>query len=197
MNAHGTPDAQGRVWIGTAWYPAPTAVAAQSRVAAATRRAECRKAKAINPTVKLTSGAAVPGRLEPEPEAWVCVTIPVRTVNPQNGSHGHWSTASRRAKRQRETVALSLIGVDDATRTALARGCTIKLTRVSPGRLDRTNVWSALKHVADAVAAWLLGGEPGQHDDDPRLTWEEPGQLRASPGVFGVVLSIRPRANND
>lgn len=33
----------------------------------------------------------------------------------------------------------------------------------------------------------------GQHDDDERLTWEEPGQLRSSPGVYGVVLSIRPR----
>lgn len=124
---------------------------------------------------------------------YVCVTVPVKTISESN-DRGHWAQRARRAARQRAAVALALIGVDEATRKALAEGCTVKLTRVSPGRLDYLNLGSALKHIADAVAVWLFGGSPGENDDDPRVTWDlDRDQLKSEPGVYGVIVSIRPR----
>jgi hypothetical protein len=133
--------------------------------------------------------AAVPSADGP----FVCVTVPVKTVSETNHRDAHWAQRSRRAAGQREAVALALLGVDDGTRAELAKGCTVRLTRVSVGRLDELNLGAAVKHVADAVAVWLLGGEPGEMDGDPRITWE----LRQLPapkrGVCGVIVSITPR----
>jgi hypothetical protein len=129
---------------------------------------------------------AVPAPLSP----YVCVTIPLRTVNATNVREHHMAR-SRRVKREHEAVRLALIDVDAATRAALAQGCTVTMTRASAGTLDDDGLRAALKSVRDCVAVFLLGGRIGQHDSDPRIVWDYK-QLRTSRGACGVVLSIRP-----
>lgn len=126
-------------------------------------------------------------------EPWVTVTVPIKTVNRLNGGRG-LGDRIRRPKIEREATALSLIGVPAKTWAKLAEGCVVSLTRISPRKLDPSNIWAALKSVQDQVAVMLFGGNPGQYDYDPRVTWDEPQQL-ISPkrGVYGVIVSIRVR----
>jgi len=134
-----------------------------------------------------------PDTVEALEEQHVVVTIPIKTKNPTNNRQ-HWRTVSKRIKAEHKAVWLSLITVPNATRIALAAGCTVKMTRVSSGHLDPIDgLGPALKGVKDAVSAWLLGGTPGSMDEDERITWEL-GQLRAERGCAGVILSIRMRA---
>ena len=122
----------------------------------------------------------------------ITVTVPVRTKNPTNTREQWWAVA-RRAKAEHAAVFAALAPHAGA-RPALAAGCRVELTRVSCGRVDRFNLGATLKGVIDAVAMWLLGGTPGRHDEDPRIEWAEPKQLRSGRNVFGVIVTIRPRA---
>jgi len=150
----------------------------------------CVPRAAKSPREKLAADAGWAGRgLGGEP--FICVTVPVKTRNPLNlsgkAAMGWRITA---AKRERDATALSLLGVDDETREALAAGCVVTLTRVSAGKLDDDAVPATLKHIRDQIAVFLLGGTPGQRDSDPRIAWSY-GQLRGPAGAAGVVLSIR------
>lgn len=121
----------------------------------------------------------------------VAVTIHTRTVNGTN-ERVHWSVRSRRAAGERSAVNLAVYDVPLEVRSALAAGCVVKMTRVSVGTLDDDGLRSALKHVRDAVAMWLLGGGPGEMDSDPRITWEY-AQRRGKRGDPAVDIEILPR----
>jgi hypothetical protein len=49
-------------------------------------------------------------------------------------------------------------------------------------------LWAVGPRVRDAVAVWLLGGKPGQMDDDPRIRWQ-PWQEPEGPA--GVRVRVR------
>lgn len=125
-----------------------------------------------------------------EPSVWV--VVPVKTKNPTNNRE-HWRAVSRRAKQEHAAVYLALAEVDAETKAELAKGCVVQLTRISSGRLDANDgIQPALKAVKDAVAAFLLGGRPGERDEDERLTWRYE-QAKGPRGTAGVIVSIRVR----
>lgn len=76
-------------------------------------------------------------------------TVPIKTVNPLNGSHRHWTVDASRRKATHRAVALRFPPID------LATVITVTLTRISPGELDDDAVPPSLKTVRDAVAAKL------------------------------------------
>lgn len=120
----------------------------------------------------------------------VCVTVHVSTPNPTNGSQGNWRLAAKRAREQRDATYLALMNVYLTPPAPTDR--IVRLTRISVGRLDDDGPQSALKHIRDAVAVFLFGGRPGEHDNDPRVTWkyeQQPGKR----GHPAVVIEIEPR----
>ena len=117
------------------------------------------------------------------------VTIPgVRTVSEAN-SHEHWRERQKRAKEQRELVALVVRaqGQGDAFRMALDAGLDVFITRVAPRGLDTDNLAGALKACRDGVADWL-----GIDDRDPRVTWHV-RQEQGAPKSYGVRVEVRRR----
>lgn len=122
----------------------------------------------------------------------VCVTVPVKTVNPTNGRQDWWRV-SKRIKAEHAAVLQSLQNVPESTRTALAKGCVVTMTRLSAGHLDPVDgLPPTLKGIKDAVAAWLLGGKPGERDEDDRVTWKL-GQLKCERGTFAVMVTMETR----
>lgn len=104
----------------------------------------------------------------------VRVTLPMRTVNESNGSHGHWAAKARRRKDQRTTTAI-VVGMH-LRGSGVGLPVTVTMTRLAPSSgLDDDNLRGALKSVRDGVADAL-----GLNDDrDERVTWEY-RQLRTS-----------------
>ncbi len=88
--------------------------------------------------------------------------IPVRTVSEAN-TRGHWGKKAGRAKEQR---GLARVFCGAQLDRPAAMPAAVRLTRISPGKLDSDNLASALKAVRDGVADWL-----GVNDGDERVTW--------------------------
>lgn len=94
----------------------------------------------------------------------IIVTIPIRLVNPLNGSHLHWRTTAKRGKREKAATTLML---------ARYRGkfppapWVVTITRISAGEMDSDGNTASMKYVRDAVAKCL-----GVDDkDSPMLEW--------------------------
>lgn len=102
--------------------------------------------------------------------------IPIKTVNPVNGSHGHWRTTAAIRKRQRQTTFLLAPKFDIPA--------VITLTRVSAGVLDDDNLRPALKSVRDGIADKL-----GIADNDPRVTWRY-AQQKCKRGTWAVRVTV-------
>lgn len=118
-------------------------------------------------------------------KGYCAITIPaLKLPNPLNGSHGHWSVASRRRRSIRTTVGWALI-LHVAPR-GLPLPLTVTVTRLSRGTLDaHDGLPASCKPVIDAVATWL-----GIDDADPRVTWQVRQEKAAG---FGVRIEIRRR----
>jgi hypothetical protein len=92
----------------------------------------------------------------------------------------HWAKRAKRARDQREQA---FFGLWNGSRGRyMGRDAkmahVIKLTRVSPRKLDDDNLRGALKAIRDGVASAL-----GFRDDsDPTLTWEY-AQEKGKPAV--------------
>lgn len=114
----------------------------------------------------------------------IIVRIPVLTVSESN-SHEHWRHRQRRAKNQRMTTVLMLVGPFRALRPKLP--CVVTLTRISPRALDDDNLRGALKHVRDGVAD-ALGLKS---DRDPRVRWEYGQAKEASDGMGEKAVEVR------
>jgi hypothetical protein len=108
----------------------------------------------------------------------VKLEVPIRVESNAN-LREHWSARARRAKAQRETVAwcLRMTTLPDVP-------CTVKLTRIAPRMLDSDNAICGMKHVRDAVAAWLL-----VDDADPRVRYEY-AQEKGQPGEYACRIEI-------
>lgn len=97
------------------------------------------------------------------------VHIPLRTSNPNNGAHGHWSAQAKKRKAERLATSLLLNRVK-----APPLPCVVSLVRISPRRMDPDGCAAALKSVRDEVALWLgLPTNKRGHaeDNDPRVAW--------------------------
>lgn len=118
----------------------------------------------------------------------VFAVVPVRTVNVTNAREHHMAK-HRRTKREYDAVYAALIQ-HHAKKSRYRDGCRITLTRIAPCPVGATNLHATLKGIIDGVAQWLLGGTPGQYDDDGRIEWNLE-QCKAGRGVYGVTISIR------
>lgn len=101
----------------------------------------------------------------------VSFTVPVKTVNPGNGQHGHWTTAAARRKAEHRAVAYRFPPLD------IAPVVFVKLIRISKGELDDDAVPGACKAIRDAIAAKL------RLDDACRLVSFSYSQEKGEPGV--------------
>lgn len=110
-------------------------------------------------------------------------TLPIKTVNESNGSHGHFYVKSARRASHRTAVWASMHG------KVLPRlPITVTLTRISAGELDEhDNLRGALKAVADQIAEMY-----DIPDKDKRFTWQY-AQERAPRGTHGVRVRIEER----
>ena len=103
--------------------------------------------------------------------------LPIKTVNPVNGAHGHWRKVARIRKSQRQTARLLT--------PRFEMPAVVTMTRLSAGVLDDDNLRPALKSVRDGIADKL-----GIADNDPRVTWRY-AQQRCKRGTWAVVVMVR------
>jgi hypothetical protein len=108
------------------------------------------------------------------------IYLPVVTVSISNVRE-HWAKRANRAKLHRQLAYIMAKGL---------KGCalpvTIKLTRISPRKLDDDNLRGALKSVRDGIADRL-----GIDDRDPRVIWEY-AQTKGHPKEHGVLILGEP-----
>lgn len=113
----------------------------------------------------------------------------LRTPNPLNGQHGHWSKKAKLRREQRAMAGLHTLTVGSVQ---FVRGLSkhvpwkveVTITRVAPSRgLDpHDGLGAALKGVIDGVADAL-----GVDDRDPRVVWK----LEQRRGPWAVEISVR------
>jgi hypothetical protein len=152
--------------------------------------ARVRTSAAVDPAKLARLAATAPhtfGIGVPAPAGPVCVRVLVETPNPTNGSRGHWAKAAALGKRQREAVALVLVGQVPPPGPWVAT-----LTRISVGTLDPDGLQAALKRVRDVAAQFILGGTVGLYDSDERIEWVYK-QARGKRGAPAVDVEIRTR----
>jgi len=123
----------------------------------------------------------------------VTVTVPVRTTNPLNGSHGRWQGKAAKARAVRDAVAWAL-----RPHPAMSLPVRVTMRRCSSSEMDFDGLCAALKPVRDEVAAWLplarakRRGRVVADDRDPRVTWryEQGKARRARKLVAGKVKNV-------
>lgn len=113
------------------------------------------------------------------------IELPIRTVSESN-MREHWAPKAKRAKWQRNVVALAvrprLAGMLDRV------PCVVTLTRIAPRALDDDNLARSFKAIRDQVAAEL-----GVDDRDARVVWRY-AQRRGGKGAYGVEIVVTPVA---
>lgn len=113
------------------------------------------------------------------------IELPIRTVSESN-MREHWAPKAKRAKWQRNVVALAvrprLAGMLDRV------PCVVTLTRIAPRALDDDNLARSFKAIRDQVAQEL-----GVDDRDERVVWRYM-QRRGAPRAYGVEIGITPVA---
>jgi hypothetical protein len=121
----------------------------------------------------------------------IFVVLPLLTKSPNVGRA--LRTHFRLVRETREMVEAAMFA-HVTKRAVLAAGCTVTMTRLSFGTLDKDdNLRGALKWVKDSVAAFLLGGRPGERDDGPAIDWLYE-QAKTPRGVYGVKVLVEPRS---
>jgi hypothetical protein len=107
------------------------------------------------------------------------VDVPVRTQSLANARE-HWRARTARARRERETTRLALMGarVDPGVPPV-----AVQLCRLSRGLLDDDNLPTSLKSVRDEIAAYFGVG------DSPRdpITWRYAQRRSSVPGVVVML----------
>ncbi len=111
------------------------------------------------------------------------LTLPIKTVNESNGSHGHWGKKSARRASHRTAVWASMSG-----KPLPALPITVTLTRISAGELDEhDNLRGAMKAVVDQIAE-----QYGIADKDKRIEWKYE-QLTGPRRYYAVRVRIEER----
>lgn len=110
-------------------------------------------------------------------------TIPVKTVNEANGSHGHWRVKATRRKSQRRS-AYARCMCADGFRPIKPLQCVVTMSRQSAGILDDDNLRVSLKAIRDGIADAF-----GIADNDTRIEWRY-AQEKCKRGTYGVRITI-------
>lgn len=121
----------------------------------------------------------------------ITFTIPrMRLVNSSNVRE-HWSKRAERAATQRLAARTFTRRALDGTTLSPPYECTI--TRIGPGKMDRSNIYVAAKAIEDGICDAL-----GVNDGDEAawvLTTRQEAPPKGSKGVnrYGVRVEIRER----
>lgn len=114
-------------------------------------------------------------------------TLPIKTVNEANGSHGHWRVKAKRRKIQRAIAfgmtSMILPSPSPSFRDGLFP-CVVTLTRISAGELDDDNLRVSLKSIRDGIADAY-----GLADNDKRFAWNY-AQEKGPRGYYAVRIRI-------
>lgn len=121
----------------------------------------------------------------------ISVTLAMKTTNPLNGSHGHWSIKAKQRKHHRFHTLWSLRVpiLEDRARGAIGYPLDVTVTRLAPSNgLDpHDGLGAALKGVIDGIAD-ALGLK---NDRDPRVRfWLAQERHKA----YGVHIEIKRAA---
>lgn len=113
------------------------------------------------------------------------ITVPIRTYNEANGSHGHWRKKNARRKAVREAVTYALIGEswEGVPKPSVEAPWSVLLVRLGPGVMDDDGVVSSLKSARDAVAAFV--GVDDKRRDIVRYAYDQRKSRE-----FGVEIEI-------
>lgn len=116
------------------------------------------------------------------------ITVPIKTTNPLNGSHRHWSVKSRQRKSQR-TAVFHLVRMA-LQRQDIGLPVTCTVTRIAPSNgLDpHDGLGAALKGVIDGIADAL--GLSNDRDERVHLVLK---QERGRPKEYAVRIQIEAR----
>jgi hypothetical protein len=154
--------------------------------------AQC-EALANGHVARVNGTALAPAPRVPRPPALVApalaleFVVPLSTPNPLNARP---TTRARIAgpRRQREAVLAALWAVGPRVPDWLPGPWAVSLVRLGGQGVADDAVAACMKHVRDAVACWILGGMPGQMDDDPRIRWQA---WQEPEGPAGVRVRVR------
>ena len=106
--------------------------------------------------------------------------IPIKTVSEANSSE-HWTRKAIRHRRQQFFTRAAY----NRSVKHLQLPCIVKLTRLSPRKLDDDNLRGAMKYIRDEVSECIIPEKAGTYvtkkgsvrsikgraDSDPRITW--------------------------
>lgn len=110
--------------------------------------------------------------------------IPIRTVSEAN-SNEHWSKKHKRHKTQQAQVHFAFC----THMPKVEFPCIVKLTRISPRKLDDDNLVSSFKWIRDEIGVKLTGNKvAGRGDDDPRIKWFYAQESGKEQKVFIEIL---------
>ncbi len=113
--------------------------------------------------------------------------LPIKTVSEQNMQREHWAVKAKRHRTQKNWVAMRWLQNDT---DLLSLPIHIKLTRISPRKLDYDNLCCSQKFVFDALCECFIPGlAPGRADSDPRITVEY-HQEKGKPKEYGVKIEF-------
>ena len=118
----------------------------------------------------------------------VAVPIPGMRLVSEANAHTHWRARQKRAKEQRNLVALVLRRTVSPM-MMLAAPLEVIVTRIAPSSgLDSDNLQGSAKHVRDAIAEIL-----GIDDRDERVRWS----VVQRRGPWGIEIAIRSVADGE
>ena len=114
------------------------------------------------------------------------IKIPIRLVSEANSSE-HWTKKYKRRRIQKLLVKMCL-----AREKLPDLPCKIKLTRISPLKLDvYDNLPMCFKYVLDAVCDVLVPGlASGRADGDPRIHGVDFFQEKGAVGEYAITIEI-------
>jgi hypothetical protein len=108
--------------------------------------------------------------------------LPIRTISENNFS-AHWTKKFKLHRDQKTEVKYYFLN----KRINIQLPCTVKITRISPRKLDSDNLQGSLKWIRDAIAEQIIPGKAaGRADDDPRITWK----YAQEKGKQGIKIAI-------
>lgn len=115
------------------------------------------------------------------------INLPLATVSEAN-KREHWGKTYNRRKKQRSDTYYACRSESKPPQPPL----TVKLTRISPRRLDEgDNLPMSMKAVRDGIADWL-----GIDDGSDKIKWLY-GQKKGVPKERAVLIEIWPVTDED
>ena len=115
-------------------------------------------------------------------------TLPITTISESN-ARDHWSKKAARARAQRQHIWVQWRN-NEKNFDLVKTPCIIRLTRISPCKLDDDNLRGALKACRDGISDCIVPGRaPGRSDNVEGMSFEY-HQEKGKPKEKAVRIQI-------